>query len=55
MVSPTFTRTNINKKESSLTFAVSSLSLVGYEYDASANHDEEDDSEGTEITVLQPV
>jgi hypothetical protein len=50
----TFTRTNINKKESSLTFTVANLSVGGYQYDPLANEDEDGDSDGTNITVLQP-
>jgi hypothetical protein len=50
----TFTRTNINKKESSLTFTVDNLSVAGYQYDPLANEDENGDSNGTEIKVLQP-
>ena len=50
----TITRTNINKNTSSLTFTISNLSLVGYTYDALANHDDEGDSDGTEILILKP-
>ena len=50
----TIFRYNINKNTSSLTFTISNLSLAGYAYDAAANHDDEGDSDGTEILVLTP-
>jgi hypothetical protein len=38
----------------SLTFTVTNLSKVGFDYDAHANHDPDPDSDGTTIVVNQP-
>ena len=46
--------TKNNVRGSSATFTVEDVSLSGYTYDSSANHDPDGDSGGTMITVIQP-
>jgi hypothetical protein len=44
----------LRRKTSSATFTVDNLSLSGYTYTPSANHDPDSDSNGTTITILRP-
>jgi hypothetical protein len=44
----------ISKKASSVIFTIVDISLSGSEYDSSANHDPDDDSDGTVITLYNP-
>ncbi|HXE75042.1 MAG TPA: S8 family serine peptidase [Candidatus Xenobia bacterium] len=50
----TFTTGNIPKKSGSVTFTVTGVSLSGFTYQLSDNHDPDGDSTGTAITVLKP-
>ena len=40
--------------DASVTFTVASVSLSGYTYEASVNHDPDGDSDGTSVTVTTP-
>jgi hypothetical protein len=48
------TKTSIRGNLSSATFTVTDVELTGNTYDAAANHDPDDDSDGTSITILAP-
>ena len=47
-------RTYIPKKNGSVTFTATGVSLFGFTYQLSDNHDPDGDSTGTSITVLKP-
>jgi hypothetical protein len=48
------TSSTIANSQTSVSFTVSDLSLSGYTYDPSANHDPDGDSNGTTITIAGP-
>jgi hypothetical protein len=50
----TVTTRKISGSQSSVTFSVDGLSRSGWSYAASANHDPDNDSDGTTITVYRP-
>ncbi len=45
---------NFVKKQTSMTFTVTSLTNTGYAYVAGSNHDPDGDSNGTSITITKP-
>ena len=45
---------NVNKRTTSLAFTVTGLTKTGFTHQASANHDPDGDSNGTQITVARP-
>jgi hypothetical protein len=48
------TSSTISNSQTSVSFSVSDLSLSGYTYQPSANHDPDGDSDGTTITIAAP-
>jgi hypothetical protein len=50
----TVIRSNIRKRDGSVTFSIDDIMAFDLSYAASENHDPDGDSNGTEITVLKP-
>ncbi|MDX1615088.1 MAG: choice-of-anchor B family protein [Candidatus Promineifilaceae bacterium] len=50
----TVSQNNIHRNTASVTFTVTEVSLTGYVYDSTANHDPDGDSDGTSIVIIKP-